>query len=405
MVAPLALFALGALGAGAMEYGNRKSAKAAEEDRAKALQRAVEYSGILGQPRAPGIMGGAARPGPTMNAWQGLPRTQQENSVLRYLDQAGYRDEVVKMIQGRMAPQQRAQPLSSEGKQAWDMGLRPGTPAWNNFMSTATAPKPEAPPGTKPAFDTQTQRPVFVTNDQIFKYPDRFQPVQSGMEIESDGQGGLRLRTNVPGNASSGGSGATPTTQTRLQESLLNTTDNISRLNDIKGQFRPEFQQLGGRWDALRTTGMEKLGFESSPEEQQYLKDFSAYRADAIDFLNNYISTISGAQVSAEEAARLTAGFPNPGQGLLDGDSPTQFLAKLEATNKRLMSARARAHYALNQGLSTEQMFAIPLGSMSEIVDQRGLEIEQQVKRENPELDKATLQNIVAQRLKQEFGV
>lgn len=106
MVAPLALFALGALGAGAMEYGNRKSAKAAEEDRAKALQRAVEYSGILGQPRAPGIMGGAARPGPTMNAWQGLPRTQQENSVLRYLDQAGYRDEVVKMIQGRMAPQQ-----------------------------------------------------------------------------------------------------------------------------------------------------------------------------------------------------------------------------------------------------------------------------------------------------------
>jgi len=100
------------LGAGAMEYGNRKSAKAAEEDRAKALQRAMQYSGILGQDRPPGIMGGAARPGPTMNAWQGLPRTQQENAVIRNLIQGGYQDKAVGMIEDRMKPQTRKDPIT-----------------------------------------------------------------------------------------------------------------------------------------------------------------------------------------------------------------------------------------------------------------------------------------------------
>jgi hypothetical protein len=42
--------------------------------------------------------------------------------------------------------------------------------------------KPEAPPGTKQAFDTLTQKPVFATDEQIFNNPDRYQPIQSGTD-------------------------------------------------------------------------------------------------------------------------------------------------------------------------------------------------------------------------------
>lgn len=104
MVAPLVLFGLGSALAYGMDRNNKAKAAEAEEAKQQALQRAMTYSGMLGQPKQPQILGGV-RPGPTMDSWQGLPRPQQENGVLRNIIQAGYGDKAAQFIMdNRMKP-------------------------------------------------------------------------------------------------------------------------------------------------------------------------------------------------------------------------------------------------------------------------------------------------------------
>ncbi|HYF34915.1 MAG TPA: hypothetical protein VD994_06440 [Prosthecobacter sp.] len=257
--------------------------------------------------------------------------------------------------------------------------------------------------GTKAAFDTQTKTQAFVTEDQIAQSGGRYVPVPSGMKLESDGQGGFKF---VSGDmAGTDGIGTTAAVQTDMQKALKMANEGYARLQGIRSQFKPEYQQLGTRWGSMFTAAKDKLGADVTVDDAQKLSEYTSYRADATDNLSKYIQEMTGAAMGVQEAQRLTKGIPNPGQGMFDGDSPIEFQAKLDSTMKRLGAVQARMAYALRHGLTQQAMFAIPLESMGSIIDQRGDDMAEELRAANPSASEEEINNSVRQRLKAEFGL
>lgn len=261
-----------------------------------------------------------------------------------------------------------------------------------------------ASPSTKQAFDSVTKTLRFVTEKDIADNPQRFTPVPSGMKIESDGQGGFTMVTGDMA-ATGGTEGLTNKTRGELQGSAIASKEGLARLASISTSFRPEYQQIGTRWDAFKTSLADKAGVPVDRQSAALLRDFSSYKADALNNLNLYIKEITGAAMTNAEAGRITKGLPNPGSGILDGDSPIEFKAKLDSTMVRLKAANARQFYALKHGLTPEAMFATPLESMPDIIDKRGVDIEAEIRAQNPTMPPEQIQAVVDERLKQEFGL
>ena len=196
-----------------------------------------------------------------------------------------------------------------------------------------------------------------------------------------------------------------------VEKDLVAGFNQISRLDSIAQQFRPEFQtwdsRAGFAWNALMdSTSMTRKNLK--PEQRQQLAEFSAYKQEATENLNRYIKEITGAQMSEAEAARLTRAMPNPGVGIFDGDSPTEFKAKLDNAIRMSKLAFARNAYLRRQGFtgSVDQAASqIPLQRMEGIIQQRTRAILQEAQQANPGVPARELTPLVRQRLRSEFGI
>jgi len=191
--------------------------------------------------------------------------------------------------------------------------------------------------------------------------------------------------------------------QGKVDEGLLDTSRGVMALTQIEGMFKPEYQQavprLGAAWSSIK----EKAGVGLSPQDGKFLQDFSAYKRNAINTMNEYIKSITGAAMSEMEAQRILRGMPNPGQGIIDGDSPTEFKAKLDDAMKQTKMALARYTYIKkNGGMSID---TLPLDKMPQIMNQRGQALEAQIKQANPNLNQQQVEGRVRQFLAQEFGL
>jgi hypothetical protein len=187
-------------------------------------------------------------------------------------------------------------------------------------------------------------------------------------------------------------------TKGKLEEELLTTGNAASRLNQIKSTFRPEYLNIKFRgqqeWASLKDK------FTSlDPKEKAVLQGYSTYKQNSINNLNQTIKDLTGAAMGVQEAERIIAGAPNAGTGVFDGDSPSNFEAKLNNQIKQVQYALARKQYSLTKGLRWE---AIPLEKMPEIVNQRGKEIE---KTYNLDPDKPADKITVQRQLAAEFGI
>lgn len=215
----------------------------------------------------------------------------------------------------------------------------------------------------------------------------------------------VNLRRSGAGTASTivyppGTIGPGTAAQNKIDETLLGSGSRLQVLDRISTSYRPEFLQT--RFKAAQSlVGLgEKLGREPTPDERANLEQFSRFRQDAVRQLNQYINEITGAAIGqGEEAERLKAGVPNPGSGLFDGDSPTQFVAKLNNTIRDLRLAEARLQYIKTQGFNIrdvklEDMPNIMRKRKGEIIKDFGLD-------ENKEEDREVLKN----RLAAEFGL
>jgi len=228
--------------------------------------------------------------------------------------------------------------------------------------------------------------------------PEGSVPYQSGMDIEVTDEG-TRIRTGVSGIAG----GMQRKTAGTLEDKVLNTVEGIQRLDQIAQSYRPEYQELGTRWktfaskwkEKLRGTPVEKwvdLGLE--PDDKVLLQNYTAFRRDAIDNINRHIKEITGAQMSEKEAGRIRKGMPDPGEGLLDGDSPTEFEAKWKSSATSLRMAQARYVYLLKTGMNegaikglAKQDMLPSLSNMKAIINDKAEEI----KAANPGIPKDQL--------------
>lgn len=139
----------------------------------------------------------------------------------------------------------------------------------------------------------------------------------------------------------------TDKTQNTLQQSILDADAGLVRIDDIARQFDAEFLTAGGRTKSLFTKAMDFIDPKSlSKEDKDFLTKRSTFMQDAAENINLYIKAITGAQVSVAEAGRLSKAQPDP-----EKDSPTEFKAKLENSQKKLQAAKKRAQFLLEKGL------------------------------------------------------
>lgn len=211
---------------------------------------------------------------------------------------------------------------------------------------------------------------------------------------------GTDITINQPGPMS-----PTKAAATKIDEGILGQTEGLMRLDAIQSQFKPEYQNIITKASNLGSAWKDKLGISLTNKEKADLEDFSKYRRNAIDSMNQYIKSVTGAAMSEPEAQRILKGMPNPGQGLTDGDSPTEFKAKLDDAIIQTKRAIARSAYLKRNGMSLEDGLGkgIGLDSMPQLINSRGKEIEEQLKKTG--VTGKPLERAVRRQLGVEFGL
>lgn len=262
-----------------------------------------------------------------------------------------------------------------------------------------TIPKERTPDGQW-AIRAGDGKPQFVSKQSLLDAPNAFLPVPTGMRIMSDGQGGFQITTGGMDPVE-----MTTPTKSKLEDTILTGRDALARIRGIETKFKPEYQQLGTRWNNTWANIKDKAGIPLDAATRTQLEDFSSYRRETSANLNQTIKDITGATVSEQEAPRLMQQIPNAGSGLFDGDGPTEFQAKVKGTRDSISAAIARAEYARKNGLSRQQQFAIPLDSVPQLIDQKGNQYREELKRANPSAPDEQINEMVKARLRQEFGL
>jgi hypothetical protein len=157
-----------------------------------------------------------------------------------------------------------------------------------------------------------------------------------------------------------GGVGLTKPNQTKIQEAFVNAQANAYALREQMAKYRPEFSQLSGRLKAGAAGLKDFVGMENAPQQQQFLSDFTTWKADTARLLSSYLNQLSGAAISPHEETRLKAGFPN------SDDGPTEYQAKAQATMRSFALAQARAAYLLSN--PSQSLDSVSLDNMSGII-------------------------------------
>lgn len=192
----------------------------------------------------------------------------------------------------------------------------------------------------------------------------------------------------------------------KVDEDLLGVTRGLMQLDQIQSQFKPEFQQYMDKAGFVALSVKEKAGFKLTNKQQKDLTEFAAYRRNAVNSLNEYIKQITGAAMSEPEARRILSGMPKPGDGIFDGDSPTEFKSKLDDAMQKTKMAVARLAYIKRNGMSLEDgqgNATVPLERMPQLINDRGREIESELKKTG--VSGRPLERAVRRQLGVEFGL
>jgi hypothetical protein len=185
------------------------------------------------------------------------------------------------------------------------------------------------------------------------------------------------------------------------QTNILQTGARLSLYNQIEAQFKPEYLQpafrAGQAWSSIK----DRAGKNLPPQDVETLRDFSQFRQNSINNLSQTIKDLTGAAMGVQEAERIMAGMPNAGTGLFDGDSPTEFKAKLDNVTKQMRNVEARNAYILRKGLSFKD---VPLDNVPKLINDRASELAREYR---VDLNKATPTqlNVIRRQLAVEFGI
>ena len=184
----------------------------------------------------------------------------------------------------------------------------------------------------------------------------------------------------------------------KVEEGVLADAAAITRLNSIQFSYKPEYQNIKFRTGQAWNTLKDKFGGLPETDKRQ-LAEYSQYKQNSLQNLNQTIKDLTGAAMGVQEADRIIASLPNAGADIFGGDSPTEFEAKLNNAVKQTKYALARKNYALKKGLNWE---SLPLDSLPSLINKRGKEIAAQYKLD---LNKPADLQIIDRQLAAEFGI
>lgn len=194
----------------------------------------------------------------------------------------------------------------------------------------------------------------------------------------------------------------------QIDERTISAASTLGRLQEIKKQFRPEFLQIPNKFKMLGASWGAKFGGKMNPQLETELRGYAAFKATAFDNFNQLLKELSGTAVSAQELSRQQIVQPNPGEGLFDGDDPQTFMSKIEQGEKIAKAAMARMNFMRARGLAFNKDTAEQFMRLEEVpaaIDQRGAQIEQELRQSNPQADPMSIERETQRRLKQEFGI
>lgn len=223
---------------------------------------------------------------------------------------------------------------------------------------------------------------------------------ESGLSITSDGKGGFAVTQG----RGVGQGGLTQKTQGEIEGRQLDAGEQMGRLAAIQGRFKPEYQQLIPRAGQALNSMKDFMGAQLSPEATKSLTDFTQFRRDATANLNQTIKDLTGAAMGVQEAERIIATAPNAGSGIFDGDSPTQFKAKLDASIDATRNAMMRYSYAKNNGVDPLKT-GIEIQDVPNLLKKRGDELAQKIWSENPQATPEAVKAAVKDAIRKEFGI
>ncbi len=253
--------------------------------------------------------------------------------------------------------------------------------------------KPIASVADAPSAPSSWQEFTLSQKDPEFR---RFLESRKGKGISITQPDGSVIQIGGDGGGVSAGDLSSPT-KTKLQDAIIQSTDELERLNSIGEGFDPQFLQIPGRLKGASLKVKDLAGMELNADEKDYLTKFSTFKADAAKNLSTILNRLSGAAISPAEGERLKKGIPN------DDDSPTQFVAKYRAAVKDSTRAIMRANWALKNGIgvnSVEQLSrSMPLSGIDHVFEDRANDIWQEMGG-TPETKAQAIQ-----RANREFGI
>jgi hypothetical protein len=174
-----------------------------------------------------------------------------------------------------------------------------------------------------------------------------------------------------------------------IEQNILNSSYNYETFKEIKKLYRPEFSQidtkLAVKWAKWKEAGgewTEALGLEVSDEEKQLIEDYSKWEQKSWEATNQYIKSITGAQMSEAEAERILKGFADPRKF-----SPTEYQSKLNGILDSARKSTIRYNLILRSGIeipldangnpAPERILS--LGSVDKYVNDIGKELKEQL--------------------------
>ena len=269
------------------------------------------------------------------------------------------------------------------------------------IQTQAVQPAPAAPP-----------RQQEQTVDTPFGPMPRSKARLFGLGLAMQGRGEAGKMFSDPANpANMGKEGVNA-----VEKEIIGRVQDLGELTDIKSQFDPRFLDLGNR---VKQAGVGVQAWLNAkgvkPEDRADYERYTQFRAATTERLNNRIKLMSGTAVSGAEEQRMLRANPNAGTGIFDGDDPISFEAKLNNSIKMQKLAIARFNYLRSKGINETEIGqlardgkiegVVGLEGMTKIMNQRGAELEQELRQSNPQANDLAIRGAVKQQLKQEFGI
>lgn len=191
-----------------------------------------------------------------------------------------------------------------------------------------------------------------------------------------------------------------------LDNKRIQTADQLQRIKQIEAAFDERFLRVGPRFNNIISTAKDKgiLPGDVTDAERTSIAEFSEFKRTAFANLNRTLNELSGAAVTQQEFERLKRQMPNPGEGVFDGDSPTEFETKMDALTRQLKVALMRYNYSQATGNVSSAAEVASLDGMKDFVNSKAKEIEAGLRASHPEADDDAIRQTTVLQLRRLFG-